>query len=66
LGKLLSQPGIRLLAACPSDISMTHVPHTQPHQITRSQLTVDGEVKDRQLSRAASDLEPYTNCPDTL
>ena len=39
------------------DTSTTYVLHTQPHQIARSQLTVDGEIEERQLSRATIDLK---------
>jgi hypothetical protein len=46
------------------DTSVTHVPHTQLHQIARSQLAVDGEVEERQLSRAAADLQSYADRPD--
>jgi hypothetical protein len=67
--------GVTEWSGIPCDVSVTDVFVKDRHPVllvaqTRSrliaQLTVDGEVKERQLSRAASDLEPYTNCPDIL
>ena len=48
------------------DISMTDVPHAQPHQIARSQLAVDGEVEGREFTGASIDLQSYSGRPDVL
>src|ERR1700722_858584 len=48
------------------DISTTYIPHAQPHQITRSQLAVDGEIEECKLTGAVPDLQSYPDRPDVL
>jgi hypothetical protein len=45
---------------------MAHIPHSQSYQVARSQLTVDGEVEERQFSGATTNLQSYPDRPDVF
>lgn len=47
-------------------ITMTNVTHSQFYKITCPELTIQPQVKQRQLSRPMCQLEPYANSPNLL
>jgi hypothetical protein len=52
--------------ACRDRVAMTYVAHTQFHEVTRPQLTVDRQVEQREFPASFGKLQTYTDRPDFL
>ena len=51
---------------CSDPVSVDKIADPQLHEIARSQFTIDGQVKERQFSNSAAQLQPDPNRPDVL
>jgi hypothetical protein len=45
-------------------LAVTHIPYSQPHQVTPPKLAVDGKVEQCELSSTAGELQANSDRPD--